>query len=186
MPDTTPTTPDQPTTVEHPRFRRTRIAVSVFFGVVSVLLVVMWVRSYWKTEEVRIYADTFSLGIVSYRGLTGVSYISLTSFLPNWTDIHFSTPLGNVGFSTFSIAITEEMEKTYDTKAKLGFSIQSTDDSLLVWLPVWLPLALLVSTAALFRQTRSTWTTRRFSLRTMLTITTLVAAMLGLIAWTSS
>jgi hypothetical protein len=29
------------------RFRRTRIAVSVFFGVVTFLLCVMWVRSYW-------------------------------------------------------------------------------------------------------------------------------------------
>ena len=32
--------------------RRVRIAVSVFFGVLTVLLAVMWVRSYWWADQV--------------------------------------------------------------------------------------------------------------------------------------
>ena len=48
---------DDPTpTVDAPskpplRFRRTRIAVSVFFGVLTVALCVLWVRSYWRFDE---------------------------------------------------------------------------------------------------------------------------------------
>ena len=33
------------------RFRRTRIAVSVFFGVLTVALCVLWVRSYWRWDH---------------------------------------------------------------------------------------------------------------------------------------
>jgi hypothetical protein len=45
------TTPDLPTT-SPTRFRRTRIAASVVFGVVTVLLLVMWVRSYFWRETI--------------------------------------------------------------------------------------------------------------------------------------
>ena len=42
--------------------RRVRIAVSVFFGVMTVALCVLWVRSYWRLDFVsRIYSHRTTL-----------------------------------------------------------------------------------------------------------------------------
>ena len=38
--------------------RRVRIAVSVFFGVLTVALCVLWVRSYWRIDHIRAYGST--------------------------------------------------------------------------------------------------------------------------------
>src|SRR6476620_3231066 len=52
------------------RHRKLRVAWSVVWGVVAVLLVVLWVRSYWQADAFGFYSDTRSrvLEALSFGG----------------------------------------------------------------------------------------------------------------------
>src|SRR5947208_1113873 len=51
------------------RYRKPRIAWSVFWGLACVLLIVLWVRSYWRRDIVEhINENNTSIAISSHRG----------------------------------------------------------------------------------------------------------------------
>jgi hypothetical protein len=111
------------------KYRKLRIAWSVVWGTIAVLLFVLWVRSYYHVDLMD-----------RVRG-------------PIWTRIDSTS--GSVGFHRRDMA------------ANRGFVIRC---------PTWI-----LSVAAILLATIS-WPTR-FSLRTLLIATTLVAVLLGLTAW---
>jgi hypothetical protein len=140
------------------RFRKLRIAWSVAWGLLAVLLIVWWVRSYhtYDTLTIRL-SDSKHLDLGSYFGQF-TSYI--LEPLPSrksqyWEIIH--EPLDDVDPESMRIP---------GVVGSLG--------PRQVYFPFWLPLLGLLATAA------ASWLPIRFKLRTLLIATTLMAVVLGL------
>ena len=128
-------------------YRKLRIAWSVFWSVAAVLLIVLWVRSYWWVDAVP------KLHLATGRG-----------------DLYINQPLqlqpgSRSDFRLGLITMTLEGQNIVRVGPP-GFVMS-------LW-PITLPLLALAA---------SPWFYLRFSLRTLLIATTLVALVLGLIAW---
>jgi hypothetical protein len=153
------------------KYRKLRIAWTVAWGLAAVLLIVLWVRSY-RHGHLEGY----------FRALPGMCCRSINGFvvamrLPAQTETETETPRKNIVL-TFS---SPEPVDIGTTNTWSGFIFDwHTTGFWWVQMPYWF----LVITPALFaalpwaRQLR--W---RFSLRTLLIATTLVAVVLGLIVW---
>jgi hypothetical protein len=135
------------------RFRKLRIAWSVFWGLVSVLLMVLWVRSYWWSDSIW----TSHVGMSSTTGVGQVAVRSMpTNYLgPQWT----SFPAKDSIFISPRFAFRPGANLSY------------------VNVPYWFVMLIGLILAA------APWRPRRFTLRTLLTATTLVAVVAALIAW---
>jgi hypothetical protein len=148
------------------RFRKLRIAWSVGWGLLAVLLIALWVRSYWWYDRIAIYSSTQAFGVASFHGelVYGSNSItnSSTKSLPWWYwSCEYITPVTR--------APSDSYPKT------MGFAWHSGEWSHYTFIPHWFPLAM----ATLFAVV--TWIPLRFSLRTLLIATTLVAVVLELI-----
>ena len=141
------------------RFRKLRIAWSVLCGMACVLLIVLWVRSYWFTD------GTKNGGVVSTKGRIYLhqefAYIQLPSeFVPaNWAHRSWLGVYTLVG-----------PPETQIVPHGAGLSIP-------YW---WLVSPMIVLSVVPWLH----WP-NRFSLRTLLIATTLVAVVLGVIVWMS-
>jgi hypothetical protein len=148
------------------RFRKLRIAWSVGCGIVCLLLIVLWVRSYY-------YFDTlgFSVGPRLHRTFDVLSVKSDLWFL--WRETEF--PFG-MEFQSIPSRFDLELPETY-----AGFRIKRDPSQHLTVLaiPDWFAILVTATVAAI---PWLPWSTR-FSLRTLLIATTLVAVVLGLIVW---
>jgi hypothetical protein len=161
------------------RFRKLRIAWSVAWGSASVLLIMLWVRSYWRYDMLAFPSQSIGLGSIQ-----GELVYSSTNFPSNswpkfirvgpqsqqWT-VHSESITGNTGFPL--------MKDGQPVTRTIGFGWFSSVHWLYVFVPHW--FLVLVTTAAAF----TPWILRknRFSLRTLLIATTLVAVVLGLAIW---
>jgi hypothetical protein len=147
------------------RFRRTRIAVSVFFGVLTVAMCVLWVRSYLHRDVFK--AREWAVG--SYRG----EYIIGTLIFPV-PDIErgWAYPTGEAKNASYLEA------RVFGNTLGTSNNCNTSFSGLYMFNVVY---SALISTWAAWpwlRRSRG-----RFSLRTMLTATTLVAVVLGLGVW---
>jgi hypothetical protein len=142
------------------RFRKLRIAWSVFWGLACVLLIVFWVRSYWCADLLLV---SESKGVVSNHGGVRMCAFNLASPTPQWV-ISFT---GNVEIGP---------SPNY---SMLGFSYFESPSSLLdrIRVPHWFLIVLSVVIGT------TPWIRYRFSLRTLLIVTTLVAILLGAIVY---
>ena len=140
------------------RIRKVRIAWSVFCGLSAVLLIVLWVRSYWWGEQVH-----YSTLLKTYYGIrSDCGYlIGLQGDFRPWR----STP----GWLYTRAVPTRDWH---------SFTFKWNSKRRIFALPQWL-VAILFATAA-----GCPWFRYRFSLRSLLIATTLVAVVLGLMAWT--
>jgi hypothetical protein len=148
------------------RFRRLRIAVSVFFAVLTVALCELWVQSYnhqfsfwWQ------YTNQYSFAIASEVG----------SVLIGLRD----RERPGVGFTRNEI--DKESADTLMSVWRMetngsGFGVSGSS----AIVPYWSIMLCLAPIAAL------AWPSWQFSLRTMLIVTTLVAFVLGLGVWMAS
>ena len=156
------------------RFRKLRIAWSVFWGVACVLLIVLWVRSYYY------YLDSYRYWV---GGGGRTAAIDSKGGL-----IYFSvSPTGGANLEPYignrkrSEGETEILNNIIASENRLGFG-RYIDLKLVITstfiFPHWFAVALSGALAA------SVWVPwrRRFSLRTLLIATTLVAVALGIIA----
>jgi hypothetical protein len=147
------------------RFRKLRIAWSVLCGIACVLLIVLWVRSYWWYEGISVpLAGKYYLGAASHPGAVGAA-------------IHSNGPLGGWRFKrsdteTWLASVRQDILPnisrvwgTFDIE-RYGFMV-----------PDWLAIVVVTMLATL------PWLPSRFSLRTLLIAATLVAAVLGLVVW---
>jgi hypothetical protein len=144
------------------RFRKLRIAWTVFCGIACVLLIVLSVRSYWRYDAVaRIDGALVEIRLFSNRGAVGVIRM-------DWSD-------ANTNFVSHGWQF--ESSPTYDLSAFYWNWTDSGDG--MIRLPIWCltPPIVVISTLS--------WTPKlsRFSLRTLLVATTLIAVVLGLIVW---
>jgi hypothetical protein len=146
------------------KYRKLRIAWSVAWGIMAVLLVALWVRSRYAMDDIMgplpwsrgfgAMSRSGGIGLLIHRG-EGSLHWNLRTQPAHEVILPYQTALGFVQYLT-------------------------TADSYRVRVPDW---SLLLLLAAL---TVSPWIEHfkwRFSLRTLLVATTLVAVGLGLIVW---
>jgi hypothetical protein len=137
-----------------------RFGFSATCGLASVLICVLWVRSYWWYESFCYRGPKEAVGVESAWGTI-------------WL-YRNSSPDRTRGIGWYlSRYERSPFDKPYATV--LGFDWRWESDVFWVGLPHWLPATALVALAAL------PWTRWRFSLRTLLIATTLVAVVLGFI-----
>jgi hypothetical protein len=149
-------------------FRKLRIAWSVAWGVVALLLCVLWVRSYWWVEMR--FGPAVGERVVCYSSLPGVSRLSFAiSDVPPWTRASADADF----WWTFAV---ENNSVPYQSRFWGMFQLSNGA----VATPYWFDVLFAASLATL---TWLPWWSERFSLRTLLIATTLVAAVLGLIVY---
>jgi hypothetical protein len=138
------------------KHRKLRIAISAVCGIICLLLVALWVRSYWRYDMAWwIESKDIVWSFSSNKGLLHVERGSVKSKASaRW------------GFVTHY--------RTYDYHPYFGsFHYEFAGDKYVLF-PHWLPLLVGTSLAL------SPWLRWRFSLRTLLIAITLVAVVLGL------
>jgi hypothetical protein len=152
------------------RFRKLRIAWSVAWGLLAVLLIVLWVRSYWAIYALfgtgsppspnQYFAVGCERGVVAVSGSPSLSSLlraadwKLETFSPGLSP---PPPQGFLGFY-------------YETSQQQGTRLR---------FPIWFLVILSVIAAAI------PWI-RPFSLRTLLIVTTLLGVILGLVVYAAS
>jgi hypothetical protein len=144
------------------RFRKLRIAWSVGWGIACVLLIVLWVRSYWWADTLAYFHDCRTYGITAEQG----------NFLP------YATEPGGCREDMFRWVSTSGLiDHPANSQPKAFHFSKDFDGSVLLCIPMWFTVAPL----AVFAM--APWLRKSFSLRTLLIATTLVAVVLGLIVW---
>jgi hypothetical protein len=139
-------------------FRGLRITWSVGFGILCLLLIALWVRSYWWidcTSLLRKYSLTSFRGDIFIEKPVVINYSG-----PNPSQVSFSP--GRYGISS----LPSDLPGLIIGKGGWTF-------------PYWLPIVSTIAVCA------APWLPFRFSLRTLLIAMTLVAVVLGLIVWLS-
>jgi hypothetical protein len=146
------------------KYCKLRIACSAFWGVVAVLLIVLWVRSYSIVETLHLpVTSKSSLGLASEPGLIAIV------FCPRQTSGYDQRPV--------------EFWRTNGLKpsSTVWGGYQNIANAVrILWMPSWLLLLAATGCAIAPWRRELRW---RFSLRTLLFVTTLVAVVLGLIVW---
>lgn len=149
--------------------RKLRIAVSAFFGVLTLALCVLWVRSYaWYDFDYVPLTSSTEAHISSYQGSIAIAFAP-RGFTAGGTNLSWQG--GNV-----------RMNQLPWTKVAANSNRRITAR----WLPrpdsaIDAPYWSLVAACAL--ATAIPWWHFTFSLRALLIATTLIAAMLGLAVW---
>jgi hypothetical protein len=151
------------------RFRKLRIAWSVGWGVVAVLLCVLWVRSYWRWESVQ-----WGWGSPTHRAVKCVSHRSIVEF--SYADIRGSSLDLQLTSWVVRKRISESASRIDGTRHHvLGFGYHT--DAHIYFVPYWIFVVLTTTLSAVV------WLRWRFRISTLLVVTMLIAVALGLIIW---
>ena len=146
------------------KYRKLRIAWSVAWGVVAVLSVALWVRSYWRFDGLW-WKIPVSISVTSTRG--NLYFNEVFEFDDHVPALAVRPIERNVlGFVfRFASAFDRDVKNLRGTGrgGSMPYLVALFVSTILAALP-WFPF-------------------RRFSLRTLLIATTLVAVGLGLIVW---
>ena len=149
------------------RFRKLRIAWSVLWGAVAVLVCVLWV-AHRKSRDWIAIPMSHESGVVFFSGTGRVA-----------AALDFGGGIAQSDILQFFLA--EECAPGFTSKSELLFpeiSVFQKDDGLiLLAVPNWQLVALSVSVATV------PWLRWRFSLRTLLIATAVVAVGLGMVVW---
>jgi hypothetical protein len=154
------------------RFRKMRIAWSVGCAIAFVLLIALWVRSYWRVEHILWNSKAESLCVSIYPGQVSIESINGAVLMP-------------LGWSYVVFPISRD-DSTSDDEPRtiFGFGWQTDDDSITAYIPFWFP-ALTCTVFGWFAIVPPP-PVKRFSLRTLLIATTLVCILLGLVVYFST
>jgi hypothetical protein len=154
------------------KFRHLRIAWSVFWGLACVLLVVLWVRSYFVYDTAYCPLDSPQMLIAnSYCGrlsiYAGRRVESRTGWFPQ-------------GWGRDSTSV-KEVAKSSLQQPHPYWAYGNDIYGRLITLPHWAPILALCIVAA----AGAVLPSHRFGLCTLLIATTLIAVALGLAVWTA-
>ncbi len=141
--------------------RYLRIAFSATYLIACVLLIVLWVRSYWYHDGCYYFHGSGYIGVGSFRG----------NLLPFFEE----NPTAVVKWHVYS----DPVDKDPHFRSFTWFN--QLPRNFYVSIPHWF-IALLI--AALGSVPWLRWS-KRFSVRTLLIATMLVALVLGLVVWSS-
>jgi hypothetical protein len=145
--------------------RKLRIVWSVAFAIAALAVAGLWVRSHWYLDECWVSSGpTRAFGVFSAKGSVSIARQERKPNSSNYV----------VGYNYLDI----DQCTLAAARAILGFGVGSDSDTSFVRVPGWFAAALFGVFAA------TPWLRWRFSLRTLLIATTLVAVVLGVIVWT--
>jgi hypothetical protein len=145
------------------RYRKVRIAWSVAWDLAAVLLIMLWVRSYWWTDSIWRYTPTGGTRIDSSYGKIIVKVASVTGKVPA------------VVVDTKSVKNTLTTEAAYFRMTfYVGFLFRHNAIGFDLFVPYWFLASAFATVATV------PWIRCRFTVRTLLIATTLVALVLGL------
>ncbi len=154
------------------RYRKLRIAFSSICLIACVLLTALWVRSYYSRDMTRgcIAGSHLHLSVTSLKGDVAVAFDEWRGSPHPWM------------FE--SVSNSENMVSVFSSVGKpplswLGFRLQFKATLVVIVLPYWF---LVLAFAAFIFTPWVRWK-QRFSLRTLLIATTLIAVVLGLIVY---
>jgi hypothetical protein len=150
------------------KYRRLRIPWSVCCGILCLLLIVFWVRSWRAPGRILIVRSQF--GTVMTYSATGRLIGTATTKSPQ------AKPLAVWLQSNGGTRISDP-PVDFIIYPELGFAWGSVTNCSYALVPYWFPLAVLATLGVL------PWLPWRFSLRTLLIAMTVVAAILGLVIW---
>ena len=149
------------------RYRKLRIAWSVGWGLLAVLLCVLWVRSYW-------WWDNFSVAYSGTRCLFAASYRGKVVLHP------YNRGPGE-GLASWSLQAPHDVpdgDRNYDSNVRPFHWISMGNLPPAFVLPIWISILFLLSFSVL------PWLTfKRFSLHTLLIAVTLGSIVFGLVVW---
>ena len=158
------------------KHRKLRIAWSVAWGVTSVLLVALWMRSYWWADNIGVH----------HRNVAPLGhYFLLFSNQGRCACIHVTSGVGSQWISWTTSPIRQPATEAFpfkfsETHGRMGFDaywLSTTDYG--AFIPHWF----LVIVSAAFGEVAWLQWPSRFTLRTLLIATTLVAVVLGIVVW---
>jgi hypothetical protein len=159
------------------RFRKLRIAWSVFWGLAFVLLILLWVRSYTIVD---VLEQRTTLQIFRLESQTG-----RLSFWQIRPPAGYSPEIDQLLFNQMAIGRFHSYRPVdshgpyWHQTSVLAFGRFGGDDDRVVFIPHWFPALSLAAMAALPWLRSPT----RYSLRTLLVAMTLIAVVLGLVVW---
>jgi hypothetical protein len=163
------------------RFRKLRIAWSVAWELACVLLIVFWVRSYWRWDELytptsvqRYYSPELSSRQVIIVSASGRAQVGYSKGSGNWK-WHLSDELKRPFWGGPETEASERHEEIAGFAMYREYGLYPT-----LRVPHWFLVLASVGMAV------APWLPCRFSVRTLLIATTLVAVVLGLIVCASS
>ena len=161
------------------RFRKLRIAWSVGCLIACVLLVVLWVRSYWWCDMFEIRTASQLLQLDSRKGR--LSFWQKNPGWPKQSPKITQLLLDGMDMGRFyGRCPAGDYQKPYwDQASILAFGRFGSERERVIFIPYWFPVLI---SAALAAVPWIRWS-KRFTLRTLLIATTLVALVLGLIVW---
>ena len=145
--------------------RSLKVAWSLFWGVATLVLVVLWVRSYWHGDGIETQRLHKRWLVASCDG--GVSI--------GWSETTYGGRDRQWGY------IHEQPTDCHLPPSFFGFRCELVPGNSSVVSLYWFPVAIAAAVATI---PWVSWSTR-FSLRTLFIATTLVAAVLGWIVWVS-
>jgi hypothetical protein len=154
------------------KYRKLRIAFAAVCAVLCLLLIALWVRSYFQRDNLSWTGASSpnELQIASYRGSITLVHSRYSGNLPAGLFLWTQTILGG---STGNLVEPQ-------IPRKWGVGSRSVGGGIAVSISCWLPTILFAMLTA------APWLPRRFSLRTLLIGMTVVAAVLGLVVWVNS
>jgi hypothetical protein len=151
------------------KFRKLRIAWSVACAVACALLIVLWVRSFWWTDGIMHLNGMREAVALSSQGGDLVFEKSSSPYLPD-----------DKGWSVESMVVGSEFSASPVSGFVWDYDPDPDQLQLTVAVPDWFAL-LIIGTLVALPWIR--YFKLRFSLRSLLFATTLVAVVLGLIVW---
>jgi hypothetical protein len=161
------------------KFRKLRIAWSVVCGIACVLLVVLWVRSYWWCDMFEKRTASQLLQLDSRKGRLSFwqNNLGWPGQSPKVTQLLlYSMDKGRF----YGHCPADAYQKPFWNQASiLAFGRFGSELQRVIFIPYWFPVLI---SSALAAVPWIRWS-KRFSLRTLLIATTLVAVVLGLIVW---
>jgi hypothetical protein len=147
------------------RYRKLRIAWSVVWGVVAVLLIVLWVRSYFVRDTAWLPTSRISAEMNSLCGRAVLGFPVDTDMLGNqFKTFHAKVNLGDTSRFENSILRIVVIRQPNLTEIQIPF--------------LWPVLICMAFGAAPWLHYQ-----RQYTLRTLLIVTSLVGVVLGLIVW---
>ena len=149
------------------KYRKLRIAFSGVYGILCLLLIALWVRSYSFNDILEKKTRSQLLQIHSGNGRLGFCQIN-------------PSRSRRIPASSFAVLLEELSQGRALVSRPISNSRLPTGSIVsTVLVPYWLPVLLTATVAAI---TLIPWS-RRFSLRTLLIATTVVSAVLGTLVW---
>ena len=150
------------------RFRKLRIAWSVGWSIAYLLLIVLWVRSFSRWDGIEV-------PMVRMNGIS-VSSVHGVVILDTFSERYGKQRL--TSWHVYSSKLTPDIAENFVGQPTFRISLSKFVSEILF--PHWVCVSIAGVLAAL------PWLPRRFSLRTLLIATTLVAVVLGIIVWAAT